>query len=154
MTRILLPKIGEYSPSNALRLLPIGVVLSVLLLALPANCFSAENPQNSPKIDHSGKRDFVLVAAQKRKRRYVKAKVIKTSYKKERSLFGNWRGRVLGDGKTHLFLRFIQNGRVIARRLIGRIELDNEPNGVFFSYRGAVPRKRHLRWDIVAFSEK
>lgn len=85
---------------------------------------------------------------------YVKAKVFRTSYQLERNRYGNWRGRVQGDGRTHVFLRFFQNGRLVGRRLIGRVKLDNEPAGVLFSYRGSIPTQKHLKWDIVAFSEK
>ncbi|MCB0331364.1 MAG: hypothetical protein KDD70_16955 [Bdellovibrionales bacterium] len=108
----------------------------------------------SPIVLLSPSPAFAKESQAKIRRTYIPAKVIKTSYQRERSQLGNWRGRVLGQGNTVLFLRFIQHGKVVAKRLIGRVALENEPNGVFFSYRGTVPNAKYLKWDIVAFSEK
>ncbi|MCI5066450.1 hypothetical protein MRY87_12065 [bacterium] len=90
----------------------------------------------------------------RRIRRFVPARVHKATYRRERSTLGKWRGRVYGTGKTHLFLRFLKNKQVIGKRLIGRVKLENEKDGVLFSYRGTIPQQRSLRWDIVAFSER
>jgi hypothetical protein len=67
---------------------------------------------------------------------------------------GRWRGRVFGSGPTALILRFFKDDTLVKKKLIGRVHLDSEPQGVRFSYSGVMPKMKKTRWDIIALYEK
>lgn len=67
---------------------------------------------------------------------------------------GRWRGRVFGSGPTTLILRFFRGEALVKRKLVGRVKLDNEPEGVRFSYSGSRPRAKTTHWDIIAIYDK
>lgn len=67
---------------------------------------------------------------------------------------GRWRGRVFGSGPTALILRFFNGDTIVKKRLIGRVHLDSEPQGVRFSYSGTGPRTGTTHWDIIALQYK
>jgi hypothetical protein len=67
---------------------------------------------------------------------------------------GRWRGRVFGSGPTALILRFFKGDTLVKKKLIGRVHLDSEPQGVRFSYTGTRPRTGTTHWDIIALQYK
>lgn len=67
---------------------------------------------------------------------------------------GRWRGRVFGSGPTALILRFFNGDSLVKKKLIGRVHLDSEPQGVRFSYSGTRPRTGTTHWDIIALQYK
>ncbi|NBW39581.1 hypothetical protein EBR25_01115 [bacterium] len=85
---------------------------------------------------------------------YQYPKVSAVQFRAEGKSTGHWRGRVHGTGPTTLILRFFKDNRLLQKRLIGRIRLDNEPNGVLFSYVGTRPKSHSIKWDIIAMKGK
>jgi hypothetical protein len=78
------------------------------------------------------------------------AKISAATLKRLDAKYALWRGRVAGDGLTHLELHLSRQGNLVEKRYMGSVYLKNK--STTFQFKSYLPKGEKLEWKIIAYS--